>query len=231
MSICENIKEIKYNIEQATQKSGRNVDDILLLAVTKTVPANIIKEAINCGITEIGENKVQELVSKYEQLGSLTKYHFIGTLQTNKVKYLMNKVELIHSVNSLKLAQEINKQSNKNNIISDILIEINIGDELSKSGANKQDIYNLLQEISVLSNIRIKGLMTIPPYSQDLAKTREYFKRMFNIFIDIRQKKLDNVYMDLLSMGMSMDYIVAIEEGANIVRIGSKIFGQRKKED
>lgn len=231
MSICENIKEIQYNISYAALKSGRTAKDIKLLAVTKTIPVNIIKEAVNCGITAIGENKVQEFLSKYEELGNILEYHFIGALQTNKVKYLINKVALIHSVDSFKLAQEINRQSSKIGTISDVLIEINIGNELSKSGVSKENIYGLLDKISVFPNISIKGLMTIPPFTANNEKTREYFKRMFNLFIDIRAKKLDNVNMDFLSMGMSMDYIIAIEEGANIVRIGNKIFGERKKED
>lgn len=228
MSIFENIKEIQHNIALAAQKSGHRAEDILLLAVTKTVAPERIREAIACGIKSIGENKAQELVSKYEVLGKELDYHFIGHLQSNKVKYIADKVSLIHSVDSYSLAQEINKQAKKLNKVINILIEINIGGESSKSGIKPNEAEELFKKISAFEGIKVKGLMTIPPFSQNLEETRQYFKRMFELFIDIRQKKLDNVSMDFLSMGMSMDYTLAIEEGSNIVRIGSSIFGERK---
>lgn len=228
MGICENIKEIQHNIKLAAEKSERKAEDILLLAVTKTVAPERIREALNCGIKSIGENKAQELVSKYEVLGKGLDYHFIGHLQSNKVKYIADKVSLIHSVDSFSLAEEINRQAIKLNKEIDILIEINIGGEISKSGIKPDETEELLSKISALKAVKVKGLMTIPPFSQNLNQTRQYFKRMFQLFIDIRGKKLDNVSMDFLSMGMSMDYTLAIEEGSNIVRIGSSIFGERK---
>jgi pyridoxal phosphate enzyme (YggS family) len=228
MGIGENIKEIQHNIKLAAQKSGRRAEDILLLAVTKTVAPERIAKAIECGIKSIGENKAQELVSKYEALGKELDYHFIGHLQSNKVKYIADKVSLIHSVDSFSLAEEINKQAKKLNKILNILIEINIGGEISKSGLKPDEAEEILKKISVLESVKVKGLMTIPPFSQNFEETRQYFKRMFELFIDIRAKKLDNVSMDFLSMGMSMDYTLAIEEGSNIVRIGSSIFGERK---
>jgi pyridoxal phosphate enzyme (YggS family) len=227
MSIFQTISEIRQDITQAALKSGRTADDILLLAVTKTVPVAKIEEALRCGITAIGENKAQELMEKQAVLGQRCEYHFIGQLQANKIKYLINRASLIHSVDGVKLAEEINRLSFKNNRVSDILLEINIGGEFSKAGIEPLKVSEILKEISVFPNIKVRGLMTIPPFSNDLLKTRDFFKRMYNIFVDIGEKKLDNIDMCFLSMGMSYDYVEAIEEGANIVRIGSKIFGQR----
>lgn len=227
--IEKNLNEIKQNIKYAAEKSGRKYEDITLIAVTKTVNVESINKAIACGIQNIGENKVQELLLKYDDINKKdVKFHLIGHLQTNKVKYIVDKVSMIHSVDSVKLAKEIDLRAGQAGITMPVLIEINIGGEESKSGINPSELEYLLHEISELKHIIVKGLMAIPPQSSNPEKTRLFFRRMYQLFVDIRTKKIDNIYMDFLSMGMSGDYIIAIEEGANIVRIGTSIFGQRK---
>lgn len=225
--IEQNVKVVRKVLEEAANKSGKQSSDILLLAVTKTVHPRKIMEAINCGITDIGENKVQELMYKIDMLSSSIKVHFIGSLQTNKVKYLIGNVCLIQSVDNLKLAREISRLSEKAGTVSNILIEVNIGLELAKSGVEEKQLEELLKNISVLPNVKVRGLMTIPPYSPNPEKSRVYFRRMNNLFVDIRDKKIDNITMEYLSMGMSSDFAAAIEEGSNLVRIGSSIFGER----
>lgn len=224
----ENYKIIKDQIAQAAVKSGRNPEDITLLAATKTVPAPVINRAIELGITCIGENKVQELCEKYDHLNLQNcDCQFIGHLQTNKVKQLIGKVSMIHSVDSVKLATEISKQSEQKGIVTNILVEVNIGKEESKGGIYLEDVEAFLRQISTLSCISVKGLMTIPPANENITKTKQYFANMYAKLVDIRSKKLDNISMDYLSMGMSADYTQAIEAGANIVRVGSALFGQR----
>lgn len=225
--IKENIDFIMKEIEIAANKSGRSSSDITLLAVTKTVSIDKIKVAMDYGIKNLGENKVQELVCKYDELGNECNWHLIGHLQTNKVKYLIDKVKLIHSVDSKKLAIEIDDKAQKNGIIMDILIEVNISGENSKFGIKPDEIDYLLEEISILKNLRLKGLMTIAPFVDNPEENRTYFKNMYKLFIDISKKKNDNIDMKYLSMGMTNDYKIAIEEGANIVRIGTGIFGNR----
>lgn len=212
----------------AAEKLGKNLNDITVLASTKTIDANRINQAIKCGIKHIGENRVQELLNKYDNIDrDNADIHFIGHLQSNKVKYIIDKVSLIHSVDSLKLAKEIDLRARKSDKVAQVLVEVNIGEEETKSGISPNKLYNLLQEFSCLNNISIRGLMTIPPFNENPEKSRPFFQRMYQLFVDIDSKKIDNIYMDYLSMGMSADYIIAIEEGANIVRIGTAIFGQR----
>ena len=221
-----NFKEINERIEIAAKKSGRSKDDIILLAATKTVPFEVINHAIDNGLNYLGENRVQEFLSKNDYLHPVHK-HFIGHLQTNKVRDIVGKVEMIESVDSLKLAKEISKRSVALGITTEILIEVNIGEEESKSGVRAENLEELLREISQLDGILVKGLMAIPPICEENDEIRKYFSKMYNLFIDIQAKNIDNSIMKYLSMGMSSDYEIAIEEGANIVRIGSLLFGKR----
>ena len=221
-----NLSEIRKNIDDAAKQSGRNSEDIILLAATKTVDSDFINYAIGSGIEYIGENRVQEFLSKEKEYAPCHR-HFIGHLQTNKVKDIVGKVELIHSVDSVKLAREISKQSVKLGIVTDILLEINIGNEQSKSGFSEGEVTDAVREIASLEGVFIKGLMAIPPICENMEDNRKYFHRMHKLFIDIRAQKIDNSSMEILSMGMSDDYAVAISEGANLVRIGTALFGKR----
>ncbi len=225
-SFDRNLSEIRENITLAANASGRKAEDIILLAATKTVDTDFINYAISQGINYIGENRVQEFLSKEAHYAPAHR-HFIGHLQTNKVKDIVGKVELIHSVHSLKLAREISKQSVKMGIVSDVLLEINIGDEESKSGFCADEAVSAVREISELSGIRVKGLMAIPPICENAENNRKYFRLMYKLFVDIKAQKIDNSSMEILSMGMSDDYAVAISEGANLVRIGTALFGKR----
>lgn len=197
------------------------------MAVTKTIDIPKIKEAVNYGLTQLGENKVQEILDKYDTLGSDVKWHLIGHLQTNKVKYIIDKVDLIHSVDSIKLAQEINKRAEQKNMVMNILIEVNIAEEESKFGVKPEEVENLIAEISQMKNICVKGLMTVAPFVENSEENRNCFSQMRQLLVDINAKNMNNVNMDVLSMGMTGDYEVAIEEGATIVRIGTGIFGKR----
>jgi len=225
--IKENIEVVESRIAQACERSGRKREEVLLLAVSKTIDVPRIKEAVECGLTSLGENKVQEIMDKYEPMGEGVKWHLIGHLQTNKVKYIIDKVELIHSVDSLKLAEEINKRASAKGIVADILLEVNIAEEDSKFGIKKDECEDRVREISKLPNIKIRGLMTVAPFVENAEENRPYFRQMKQLLVDINNKKIDNVNMDILSMGMTGDYEVAIEEGSNIVRVGTGIFGAR----
>lgn len=222
----ENYKLITQNIARAAEKSGRKYKDITLLAATKTVDIEVINHAINSGIQFVGENRVQEFLAKYKDFLPVNK-HFIGHLQTNKVKDIIDKVSLIHSVDSYRLAEEISKQAKKIGIIIDILLEINIGQESSKSGFYYDEALTAVEKIACLGGVRIKGLMAIPPICENSEQNRHYFAKMKKLFIDIGNKKIDNSSMEILSMGMSDDYAVAIEEGATMVRLGTALFGRR----
>lgn len=224
--ICDNIKEIKENIKKHAKIVHRNPDEILLLAVTKTFGIEDIRKAIECGIKDIGENKVQELKDKYPSLEGKADFHFIGHLQTNKVKYIIDKVKMIHSLDSDKLAQEIDKRAGRLGKIIDCLIEINIGGEYSKFGILPENMNKFVKELEKYHNIRIRGLMTVAP-NVGLENVRAYFRNMNDLFKDLKNIKQGNIQADYLSMGMSGDYTVAVEEGANIVRIGTAIFGKR----
>ena len=223
----ENFLDIKKRIEAAAIKSGRKAEDILLLAATKTIDVDVINYAISSGLSAIGENRVQEFLSKIDSLSANADRHFIGHLQSNKAKDIVGKVSLIHSVHSVKLAKVIGDLSVKKGLISDILLEVNIGNEESKSGFKADEVLENLKEISKIEGVFVRGLMTIPPICENNEKNRAYFKEMFNLFLDIQGKKIDNSSMDFLSMGMSDDFETAIEEGANIVRIGTALFGKR----
>lgn len=225
--IKNNIEYIKEKISTVAKKSGRNASDILLLAVTKTVTVDKIKVVMDYGLNDLGENKVQELISKYDKLADGCNWHLIGHLQTNKVKYIIDKVKMIHSVDSEKLALEINNRAEQHGKIMDILLEVNIANEQSKFGVKPEEIYGLIEKLKVLPNIKVKGLMTIAPLVNNVENNRKYFKLLYKLFVDIKDRKNDNIDMKYLSMGMTNDYEIAIEEGANIVRIGTGIFGER----
>lgn len=228
LDVEENLKVIRENMAQAAVKSGRKPEDITLLAATKTVPVEVINHSIELGVDHIGENKVQELTGKYEAYGlKKCELHFIGHLQANKVKYLIGKVAMIQSVDSEKLAKEISRLSVKNNTSTDVFIEVNIGREENKSGVMPEALPELLEKISVLPSVHVRGLMAIPPAGVPEAETMNYFLRMNEYFIDTKSKKIDNVAMDYLSMGMSADYAQAIQAGANLVRVGTALYGPR----
>ena len=223
----ENLANVEKNIEQACKNAGRSRDEVTLIAVSKTKPVEMLQEIYDENIRDFGENKVQELCSKMEQLPSDIRWHMIGHLQRNKVKYIVGKVELIHSVDTYRLAEEINIQAKKQNVIVPILVEVNIAHEESKFGISAEDAILLVEEISRLENIRIKGLMTIAPYVENPEDNRLYFRKIKQLSVDITNKNIDNVSMEILSMGMTGDYEVAIEEGATMVRVGTGIFGAR----
>lgn len=225
--VKENLDIIKEKIENAAKKRGVSADDITLVAVTKTYPAEVINEAIKCGVCDIGENKVQEIIQKYDFVDPV-RWHLIGHLQTNKVKYIIDKVHMIHSVDSIKLMEEINTQAKKHDKVMNILIQVNISGEESKFGISPSELDQMLNRAEELENIKVCGLMTIMPKVDNPVSNRLHFVNINRIYIDISKKKYNNISMEYLSMGMSGDFEVAIEEGSNMVRIGSAIFGQRK---
>lgn len=225
--IKNNLDDISSRIKAAAEKSGRRAEDIKLIAVTKTVEVERIKQVYDYGILNMGENRVQELMDKYDKLPLDCKWHLIGHLQTNKVKYIIDKVEMIHSVDSIELAKEINSKAAKCGKKMDILLQVNVSGEESKFGVRPEEVYDKIDIISQMTSIALRGLMTIAPYAQNPQDIRPVFRNLYNIYIDIKNKRIDNVNMDYLSMGMSNDFEVAIEEGANIVRIGTDIFGKR----
>lgn len=226
-NIRENVAVVEAKIAAAAKRAGRNPEDILLLAVSKTKPVEVIKEAVACGLTSLGENKVQEIMEKYEPMGNGVHWHLIGHLQTNKVKYIIDKVDMIHSVESLHLAKEIDKRAAAAHVRMDILVEVNIAGEESKFGVQPADTEAFLRELAKFDNIRVRGLMTVAPFVNDPEENRVYFRKMRELLVDMNAKRIDNITMDVLSMGMTGDYEVAIEEGATIVRVGTGIFGER----
>ncbi len=225
--INENYEKVLNTINDVCKKCNRLTDDVSLIAVSKTKPVSALFEAYEAGARDFGENKVQELVDKYDKLPPDIRWHMIGHLQTNKVKYIADKVYMIHSVDSVKLAEEISKQAVKAKRIIPVLIEVNIAGEDSKFGIAKDECIDFIQSVNQLPGIAVKGLMTVPPFVENAEDNRQYFKALKQLSVDIMQKNIDNVCMDFLSMGMSGDYTVAIEEGANIIRVGTSIFGER----
>ena len=223
----DQLQQVESNIEKACQRAGRDRSEVTLIAVSKTKPVEMLREVYDEGIRTFGENKVQEICEKYDQLPGDIKWHMIGHLQRNKVRQVIDKVALIHSVDSYRLAQEISVQAQKKNICMPILVEVNIAAEESKFGIAADDAMQLVEEIATLPNLKINGLMTIAPYVTDAEENRPYFQQIKQLSVDIKNKNIDNVDMDILSMGMTGDYEVAIEEGATMVRIGTGIFGAR----
>ncbi|MBQ1823316.1 MAG: YggS family pyridoxal phosphate-dependent enzyme [Lachnospiraceae bacterium] len=225
--IKENLANVRKNIEDACKKVGRDVSEVTLITVSKTKPLSDLRIAYEEGSRDFGENKVQELVSKIDEMPSDVKWHLIGHLQRNKVKYIAGKVAMIHSVDSYRLAEEINVQAKKNSCVIPILIEINIAGEDTKFGIKPEEAEELIREISELENVKVSGLMTIAPNVANPEENRAYFKAMKDLFVDISTKNIDNVEMKVLSMGMTNDYTVAVEEGATMIRVGTGIFGAR----
>ena len=215
-------------MEEACRVSGRNPEEVSLIAVSKTKPVSMLQEAYDAGCRDFGENKVQEIMDKIDRLPSDIRWHMIGHLQTNKVKYIVGKVFLIHSVDSLHLAKAISKEAVKQNTTVNILIEVNVAKEDTKYGAMAEDTVSLVEKIALLPGISVKGLMTIAPYVENPQENRQYFVKLRQLAVDIKSKNIDNVHMDILSMGMTGDYMVAIEEGATYVRVGTGIFGERQ---
>ena len=225
--LTQNYDEVLNNIKAACDKVGRNYDEVTLIAVSKTKPLSDIEQLISHGVNEYGENKVQELVDKYENVSKPVNWHLIGHLQTNKVKYIVDKAKLIHSVYSFHLAKEIDKEAKKKNVVAEILIQVNIAHEDTKFGINENDVYELLNQIKDLHNVKVRGLMTIAPCVENAEENRVHFRNLYQLLLDIKSKNIDNIDMSILSMGMTNDYMVAIEEGATMVRVGTGIFGER----
>ena len=223
--IKNNLEIINEKVKKAALKTNRNPDEIKLVAVTKTATIEQIKEAIRVGVKIIGENKVQEAKEKYQILSTDIEWHLVGHLQTNKVKYAIEIFDLIHSVDSIKLAKEIDKRSLQFGMITNVLVEVNVSGEETKYGIKPEEVKLFLKEISEYSRIRVRGLMTIAPMAEDTEEVRPYFRKLRELFKEIKIKSIKNIKMDYLSMGMTEDFEVAIEEGANMVRIGRGIFG------
>lgn len=225
--LAENLANVQENIRLACEKAGRQESEVTLIAVSKTKPVSMLEEVYQAGIREFGENKVQELTEKQAVLPGDIHWHMIGHLQRNKVKYIVGSVALIHSVDSLRLAEEISSQAVKKQVRQDILVEVNIASEASKFGISKEEAISLVEEIAKLPGLHIRGLMTIAPFVENPEENRIYFQKMRELSVDIARKNIDNVDVSVLSMGMTGDYMVAIEEGATMVRVGTGIFGER----
>ena len=225
--IAENIRDVERRIVQACERSGRNPEEVTLVAVSKTKPVEKLEEAYAVGKRVFGENKVQELVDKYEVMPKDIKWQMIGHLQRNKVKYIIDKVDLIHSVDSIRLVETIDREAAKKGIIANILLEVNVAKEESKFGLMPEEVMDFIDEVVRYQNVRVKGLMTIAPFVDDPESNRKHFANLHKLLVDIRKKKVNNVTMNVLSMGMTHDFEVAIEEGATMVRVGTAIFGER----
>lgn len=223
----ENLANVEKTIQAACEKRARKRSDVTLIAVSKTKPVEQIQEVYDAGIRDFGENKVQELCEKYDQLPSDIRWHMIGHLQRNKVKYIIDKVCMIHSVDSYRLAEEINIQAKKHKLTMPVLLEINIADEQTKFGITKKDALLLAEEIAQLENVRIEGLMAVAPYTENPEDNRKYFQEIKKLAVDIQRENIDNISMHALSIGMTGDYAVAVEEGSTMVRVGTGIFGER----
>lgn len=226
-TIRKNLDFVESRIQAACEKSGRNRGDVTLIAVSKTKPVSDIREAMQSGITVFGENKVQELKDKTAEISEPLHWHMIGHLQANKVKYLPGKVDLIHSLDNLKLAEEIEKQAEKSNLVMNVLCEVNMAGEDTKFGLAPEQLEDFLHRISGMKYMKVKGLMTIAPYTQEPESNRVYFRRLRELMIQMNDRKILSEAMDTLSMGMTGDYEIAIEEGATYIRVGTGIFGTR----
>ena len=225
--IKENVAEVEARIQAACERAGRRREEVTLIAVSKTKPVRDIYEVMETGIKDFGENKVQEMCDKMEMIQQPLNWHMIGHLQRNKEKYIVDKATLIHSVDSLRLAQQISQEAQKKSVESNILIEVNVAEEESKFGLSTAEVIQMVEEISKLPSVHIKGLMTVAPFTDNPEENRPYFRNLKQLAVDIAEKNIDNVTMSVLSMGMTGDYEVAIEEGATMVRVGTGIFGAR----
>ena len=226
-TIKDNYENVLQRVKDACVRSNRDVSDVTLIAVSKTKPVEMLQEVYDCGCRDFGENKVQEIMDKYEQLPSDIRWHMIGHLQTNKVKYIVDKVYMIHSVDSVKLAKEISKEARKKGVVVKILLEVNVAKEESKFGIMSETVNDFYKEVVDLPGLEVCGLMTIAPYVEDAELNRQHFVKLNQLMIDVAQEKTDNISVGELSMGMTGDYEVAIEEGATFVRVGTGIFGER----
>ena len=225
--IKDNLDIAKHNIEEACKRAGRDASEVTLIAVSKTKPVCMLQEAYDAGVREFGENKVQEIMDKYDKLPSDIHWHMIGHLQRNKVKYIIDKVEMIHSVDSLRLAETISSEAGKHGVTMKILIEVNVADEETKYGISLGEAADMVDKIMKLPGIIVKGFMTVAPNSKNSEENRKFFRDLHKIAVDIKNKNIDNKGIDVLSMGMTNDYEIAIEEGSTMVRIGTGIFGAR----
>ena len=223
----ENLKEVQENILKACEKSGRNPEDVTLIAVSKTKPVPMLQEIYDENIRDFGENKVQELCDKIEKMPKDIKWHMIGHLQRNKVKYVVGRAALIHSVDSVRLAEAIDQEAEKKGIVMPVLVEVNVASEESKFGVRVEECADFIENIAKMEHISVEGLMTIAPFVENAEENRPVFRKLYQLSVDIKKKNIDNVNMGVLSMGMTGDYEVAIEEGATMVRVGTGIFGER----
>jgi len=223
-----NLENIRSRVARAAEKSGRNPEDVQIIAVTKTVDIARIQRVIDEGILNLGENRVQELCEKYDNIDRECKWHLIGHLQTNKVKYVIDRVRMIHSIDRLDLAREIQRKAEKEGRVMEVLVQVNVSGEESKFGLPPELTLDFIRGISTLHNVKVKGLMTIAPYVENPESVRSVFRNLKKIFIDIQKENIDNIDMAYLSMGMSNDFEVAVEEGSNMVRVGTSIFGERQ---
>ena len=225
--LAENLQQVNANIKKACAAVGRAPSEITLVAVSKTKPVSMLQEGYDAGARVFGENKVQEIMDKYDQLPSDIQWHMIGHLQRNKVKYIIDKVAMIHSVDSLRLAQTIEQEAAKKELVMPILLEVNVAEEDTKFGLKVEEVLPLLEQISSFSHIQVKGLMTIAPFVENPEENREVFRTLKKLSVDISAKNINNVTMSVLSMGMTGDYQVAVQEGSTMVRVGTGIFGER----
>lgn len=225
--ITENLEQVRKNIDEACRMAGRDPKEVTLIAVSKTKPVSMLKEAYDAGARCFGENKVQEIMDKHPQLPEDIQWHMIGHLQRNKVKYIVDKVSMIHSVDSLRLAQTIEQEAAKHNVCVPVLLEVNVAQEESKFGLKMDEVLPLIETIADFPHIKVQGLMTIAPYVENAEDNRDFFRQLKKLSVDIEAKNINNVRMSVLSMGMTGDYQVAVQEGATMVRVGTGIFGER----
>lgn len=228
MSVAENLKTIRERVDAACERAGRRPEEVALIAVSKTKPLSMLQEAYEAGARDFGENKVQEIQEKYPEMPEDARFHMIGHLQTNKVKQVVGKAVLIHSVDSLHLAEKIEQEAAKRDLTADILLEVNVAREESKFGLMLEEVIPLLEEVKNLPHVRVRGLMTIAPNVENPEENRKHFKKLYQLYVDIKSKNIDNGTMSVLSMGMTGDFEVAVEEGATMIRVGTGIFGSRQ---
>lgn len=226
-TIRDHLNEVRENIQKACEKAGRSPQEVTLIAVSKTKPLFMLEEAYEAGARDFGENKVQEILEKHPKMPEDARFHMIGHLQRNKVKQVLPHAVLIHSVDSLRLAEQIDQDAQKLGITADILLEVNVAKEESKFGMMPEKVPEMVEQIAAFSHLRIKGLMTIAPFVDDPEKNRPVFQKLYQLSVDIKKKNIDNVNMGVLSMGMTGDYQVAVEEGSTMIRVGTGIFGAR----
>ena len=226
--VAENLMDVERRVCEACRRAGRSRDEVTLIAVSKTKPVEMLEEVYGAGTRYFGENKVQELVDKYEVMPKDIHWQMIGHLQRNKVKYIIDKAELIHSVDSIRLAETIDREAEKKGIVANVLLEVNMAREETKFGLMPEEVPDFVRQIAGFQHIKVQGLMTIAPFVENAEENRRYFKNLYQLYVDIKSKNIDNGTMSVLSMGMTGDFEVAIEEGATMIRVGTGIFGSRQ---